>query len=1473
MDRGNSRLFFVLLLAIIISLSFISASWFSNFFKTGNVIDSSEALIEEDFISQWGNLTFISSSVLERNCELMEGETGVDAGTCDTYRAIYNISEGGSAMVEVLVEMRDDDIIDKEATAQAISDNVVANEGMILDIDRDPTNNTQAVYILSKYSGEIRNLFVLWVSGNNVIGFAISNWNTSLIDDDIFNLPLQRYLEKYPSDLIYPEDGEPNLCNDSDGGINYEVKGITSAKSYRGLDHGVITSETAIDFEDFCCTNCLRGPNLTGPNLVERWCQDDIAYITQYSCPNGCSDGACIPNLCQDSDNGLNYFERGRIYGICNDCSPPVEGGNLDACVDSNNQIVGSGMKLMEFYCINNDSWERKVVDCPGGCQNGVCLPRKPVVDYGNSKGYAIDYETNLFWQRTSVSDKTWSDARNYCEALNLGGYIDWRLPTLKELKVLYPAGVALFPVEQFLEIKSGRNYWSSNKSYAPGTLTHLVGEIMDYAYTIKWNGSFPGEEILLLTKNNEVICVRDGRITPEQAVGVGSCQLCREFNTTIFTLGNFIGRLFGLTNSYTSGWDCVGFDDTPLLTDFNSDINAGDSFSLRVGCGDTALIDSCSLARRYADNNGRNTVSWKSVYFNGIRLATDFVGDVNADDDFDISINCDDETIRNKCQLCRRYADYNGRAAAEWECVYFNGTPLLTDFVGDVNADDDFDFKVSCDIEEVPSCIDDDGGINAYVGGVCIDAEGHLNTDVVNISTWVLTEFNCDENFDCVSTQIPCPYGFFEGTKGDYCTPREEKNDAYFVYTQQGDFDKTLNDIIGENHELSSVDFKNTRFKIVVDERRLSAITSNSGYTDAMISKNYNIDNFAEINLIQRDNYESYSSPDRVPETVFEGKILNLTSLENENVWDLSDETDTNVYLFGDASVDQYHGPGVIHSSRMEDSINIQKTPEFDIGFWKDDLVDYTYANGAYIYVDFLGKMHFRYKTQNQNSRAVFSVGVLACECSLGDERCDGSDYLSCDDGCSFVNNGEVVGECGVIQQCEDSDDGGINPYIVGDTWGCDDVECSIGYMEHEEYCVALSGSPEPLESCTGDNCGVYEFSCINNLVDGNILPCDLGCSNGACIECIDSDGGKDYSTAGDVQGRDVSGELFTNASDRCIGDTLVERICTNGFADSTFFDCPNGCKNGFCEGIECRVEFEDSTAECGTSAYNVDGTLFCTIANGSKYEFELYNVSECELGCSAGVCEVPTCIDYDLGDYENVTKSNATSSLGVVLEDVCSNTNTLQEAVCVGGGVSKDYRTCEFGCSDGRCLGESSCNDSDLGLNYFVKGISVSCVGEDCVIGENESCVDGNNLWESYCGRNDEIVWQQYLCPEGCADGACNIPEDRPNATCLPISIGGPYINPGIRLVVVGSLSYCDPFTLNYLPVKAAGDTCINDYECENNVCVEGECYSVRTELASQRAILEEQTSLLQEIRCWLRSFIGVQDYDECLSESIGG
>jgi hypothetical protein len=70
-----------------------------------------------------------------------------------------------------------------------------------------------------------------------------------------------------------------------------------------------------------------------------------------------------------------------------------------------------------------------------------VYAVRGPVLVYGqyinNGDGTITDQTTGLSWQTIEVRPRKWEQALAYCEQLELGGFTDWRLPTIKEFSSL----------------------------------------------------------------------------------------------------------------------------------------------------------------------------------------------------------------------------------------------------------------------------------------------------------------------------------------------------------------------------------------------------------------------------------------------------------------------------------------------------------------------------------------------------------------------------------------------------------------------------------------------------------------------------------------------------------------------------------------------------------------------------------------------------------------------------------------------------------------------------------------------------------------------------------------------------------------------------------------------------------------------------------------------------------------------------
>jgi len=121
--------------------------------------------------------------------------------------------------------------------------------------------------------------------------------------------------------------------------------------------------------------------------------------------------------------------------------------------------------------------------------------------DFTKEGDIVKDSVTKLEWQDDAVGDEMqWQEAIEYCESLELGGYDDWRLPNINELKTIIdrsrynPAIVLVF------ENTSSYDYWSST-TYEDG-------------HDVAWNVNFYVGYVYGSSKDDDryVRCVRAGQ-------------------------------------------------------------------------------------------------------------------------------------------------------------------------------------------------------------------------------------------------------------------------------------------------------------------------------------------------------------------------------------------------------------------------------------------------------------------------------------------------------------------------------------------------------------------------------------------------------------------------------------------------------------------------------------------------------------------------------------------------------------------------------------------------------------------------------------------------------------------------------------------------------------------------------------------------------------------------------------------------
>jgi hypothetical protein len=131
---------------------------------------------------------------------------------------------------------------------------------------------------------------------------------------------------------------------------------------------------------------------------------------------------------------------------------------------------------------------ERKTADKR---QKTVLKPEIP-------QGAYLDPETNLMWTKgDNNKDIDWNQANKYARQLRLGGYSDWRLPTIDNLKKLYdPKKTGVYKIRKPFRLTS-RFVWSSTKENWSSAQFFSFGDGRQYHVPV------------IYSANYRVLCVR----------------------------------------------------------------------------------------------------------------------------------------------------------------------------------------------------------------------------------------------------------------------------------------------------------------------------------------------------------------------------------------------------------------------------------------------------------------------------------------------------------------------------------------------------------------------------------------------------------------------------------------------------------------------------------------------------------------------------------------------------------------------------------------------------------------------------------------------------------------------------------------------------------------------------------------------------------------------------------------------------
>ena len=137
-------------------------------------------------------------------------------------------------------------------------------------------------------------------------------------------------------------------------------------------------------------------------------------------------DADCQPVEDSDLCNGK------LVCGLTTPCMCELDPESVVECPDGQVCIPETG------ECCSPSCEGKECGDDGCGTDCGTCAEGTQCVDDTCEFPWWIDSETGLMWENPATGGKLkWDDAKAYCDNLGLGGYEDWHVPTIDQLRTL----------------------------------------------------------------------------------------------------------------------------------------------------------------------------------------------------------------------------------------------------------------------------------------------------------------------------------------------------------------------------------------------------------------------------------------------------------------------------------------------------------------------------------------------------------------------------------------------------------------------------------------------------------------------------------------------------------------------------------------------------------------------------------------------------------------------------------------------------------------------------------------------------------------------------------------------------------------------------------------------------------------------------------------------------------------------------
>ena len=289
---------------------------------------------------------------------------------------------------------------------------------------------------------------------------------------------------------MYCDDGNPcsmwDFCDGYNCSANFGIQGAiactagsttcgTSGSCINGFCNNICTDGNACTVNDACAGGSCAGTQVN--------C-DDSNVCTNDAC--NAVDGTCLHTAHCDDGNPCTTDTCSAGTGTCTNTNVTngIQCGSANVCVSGSCQACGYNTVPIAV----DDNGAKKMV-CAFDYPVWGIRPHNPA-SFTVASGVVTDNFTGLQWMQNPLSGTyTWPNAPAACDTSTIGGFTDWRMPTLAEQETIQdfvvssaptinPAFFSGTPSTIMWSASGGWNAWGVN--FGDGA-TYMAGVVNPY--------------------------------------------------------------------------------------------------------------------------------------------------------------------------------------------------------------------------------------------------------------------------------------------------------------------------------------------------------------------------------------------------------------------------------------------------------------------------------------------------------------------------------------------------------------------------------------------------------------------------------------------------------------------------------------------------------------------------------------------------------------------------------------------------------------------------------------------------------------------------------------------------------------------------------------------------------------------------------------------------------------------------------